>query len=134
MPIAYAIDGSRGLVWTRCIGPVSPADVEAHFRQLESEPDLPEHLDVLLDLLDITSTPESDQLRDVASIIRGVAPQIHWGACAIVAEKDVIFGMSRMLAAFAEDAFQNVNVFRRCDQAEDWLASVGTTSTATPAL
>ena len=55
VPVVYQI--SKGLIRTRCYGPVTLPEVAEHFRELERDPDCPPRLDVLLDLRDITSLP-----------------------------------------------------------------------------
>ncbi len=123
MPVTYQIDACRGLIQTRCVGAVSLADVQQHFRQLALDPRLPDRPDVLLDLLDLTSVPQSDQLRAVAADIQSLASSIRWGAFAVVADRDVLFGMSRMLEAFTSDAFGASRVFRSRHEAMDWLSA-----------
>ena len=49
--------------------------------------------------------------------------RIHWGVCAIVATRDLVFGVSRVLEVRAEDAFAATQVFREPDSAEAWIAS-----------
>jgi hypothetical protein len=78
---------------------------------------------VLLDLDELTSVPESGQLRRVTREIARLREKLRWGACAIVASRDVLFGMSRMFEVFAADLFALTHVFRKREEAELWLAS-----------
>jgi hypothetical protein len=96
----------------------------AHFKELESNPDCPERLDVLLDLSEMTNLPESDQLQTVCGIIDGVRPKVEFGACAIVATRDALYGMIRMFEVFAEQQFASLRTFRDHDEAEKWLRSI----------
>ena len=50
--------------------------------------------------------------------------RIEWGACAIVASRDVLFGMARMLQVFAESHFRTSSVFRDVAEAGRWLDSM----------
>ena len=58
MPIHHEIDRERGLIRTTCTGPVSLDEVLQHFRSLEDERHLPDPLDVLLDLSEVSSAPD----------------------------------------------------------------------------
>jgi hypothetical protein len=124
MPVTYQIDHESGLIRTRCEGDVTFAEVVGHFRELERDADLPARLDVLLDLTEMSSIPESHQLRSVASEVARLRQRLEWGSCAIVASRDVLFGMSRMLQVFVEPNVASAKVFRELDQARRWLASI----------
>ena len=121
MPIAYEIDPVRGLVRTSCTGQVALAEVLAHFDVLQRDPRRPAHLDVLLDLRALTTPPNPPQLRSVASRI-GRVSGLTFGRCAIVVDRDLVFGLSRMFEAFAQDHFEEIQVFREPAAAEAWLA------------
>jgi hypothetical protein len=121
VPVSYEIDRDRGLVRTRCVGATTLPEVLAHFRELAAEPALPEPLDVLLDLSELTAAPASDQVRTIADEVRAFRSKLDWGAIAIVARSDLVFGVSRMFGIVAEDQFANTGVFRSLSEAEDWL-------------
>jgi len=121
MPITYRIDPNRGLVRTACTGLVTLPDVLAHFDVLQRDPRRTAHLDVLLDLRKLSSTPDSPQLRSVANRI-GRVSDLTFGRCAIVVDRDLMFGLSRMFEAFAHEHFQEIQVFREPVAAEAWLA------------
>jgi hypothetical protein len=123
VPISYEIDRDHKLIRTRCVGSTTFAEVLDHFQALGAEPALPEPLNVLLDLSELTAAPESHQVRAIADEVRAFRTKLSWGAIAIVAISDLNFGMSRMLAILAEDHFANTGVFRRLAEAEDWLRS-----------
>jgi hypothetical protein len=123
MPVTYHLDRARGCVETVCTGPVTLGEVLQHFREIEADDSLPGRLDVLLDLGPMTSLPESEQLRDVTRAVDRLRAKVAWGACAIVARRDALFGMSRMFEIFTEGLFARTRVFREREAAEDWLAS-----------
>jgi hypothetical protein len=126
MPIEYRIDTVRKLITTTCTGYVTLTEVIAHFDQLDRDPDRPERLDVLLDLSQMTSLPESDQLRSVAKRIARPDGST-FSALAIVTQSDVLYGMLRMFEVFAEPYFSAIQVFRDLDSAQTWLLNVHTT-------
>ncbi len=125
MPITYSFDRELGLVHTRCTGAVTLDEVVAHFRSLESDPLLPSCPNVLLDLAGTESVPESRQLRSVVDELQRMAPRVVFGACAIVATSDALFGMSRMFEVFAERQFSRTHVFRDLSRARSWLIQGG---------
>ncbi len=121
MPITYRFD-PEGFVRTECSGAVTLSEVHAHFRALEADPATPAQLNVLLDMSRMTSLPESDQLQAIVGDLRRLEPKVVWGACAIVATSDALFGMSRMFEVFAERQFSRTGVFRATEKALRWLA------------
>ena len=122
MPVSCHLDSEFGYVHTECLGAVTFAEARAHFRELEADVSLPPRLDVLLDLSEMQSLPETQQLEVLVSDIRRVASRIAWGACAIVAVDDALFGMSRMFEVFAVQQFERTRVFRDASMARNWLA------------
>jgi hypothetical protein len=120
MPVSYEIDHERSLIRTRCYGVTTLDEIAGHFDELRSQ-SLPEGLDVLLDLTGMANAPERDQLRSVAGEVKDLTPKLRWGAIAIVAPTDLLFGMSRMFGIFSEGHFANTGVFRTSAEAERWL-------------
>ena len=123
MPVTYKIDTAGETIRTECTGDVTLEEVLGHFRALAKDPDCPPRLDVLLDLSQTTSVPRSEDLRDVVTEIERVRGNVRFGACAIVACTDALFGMLRMFEVYAEQHFRNTSVFRTLPEAEEWLAA-----------
>jgi hypothetical protein len=121
VPITYEIDAGPRLIRTRCVGPTTFAEVMDHFRTLRSDPALPGQMSVLLDLSEQTSVPDSGQIKRVAAETGRMREVVRWGALAVVARSDVLFGMSRMLEVMAEPHFSATRVFRDLAPAEAWL-------------
>jgi stage II sporulation SpoAA-like protein len=120
MPITYEIDSTRNLIRTTCFGHVRLPDVMAHFDALQRDPNRPDRLDVLLDLRGMTTPPEAPQLQAVAdrvSLVEGLV----FGACAIVTNKESMFGMARMFEVLARAHFAAIRSFRDVAEAEEWL-------------
>ena len=122
MPITYQIDRTRRLIRTKCAGNVTLNEVIGHFRTLERDPECPDRLNVLLDLSEMTSLPESEEMRAASYQVASVRKTVQFESCAVVAVSDALFGMSRMFAVFAESWFREILVFRARDEAEAWLA------------
>jgi hypothetical protein len=123
MPVRYQIDQTKGIIRTKCSGDVTLEDVLDHFRTLQSDPECPSRLDVLLDFSEWTSEANGAQLRTVSHAIAGVRDRIEFDACAIVAPTDLLFGVGRMFEVFAEEWFRAIHVFRSAGDAEAWLNS-----------
>jgi hypothetical protein len=123
MPIRHAVDRELHRVRTTCSGLIGLDEVFQHFRTLEGEPYLPQPLDVLLDLSAISSVPDASQIQTVAAEIQRMLEKIRWGNCAIVATRDLVYGVSRILEVRSEESFLATQVFRELAAAEDWLDS-----------
>jgi hypothetical protein len=122
MPITYEIDSTRNLIRTTCFGQVRLPDVIAHFDALQRDPSRPDRLDVLLDLREMAAPPEAPQLQAVADRV-GLMEGLVFGACAIVANKESMFGMMRMFEVLARPYFAALKTFRDVASAEEWLES-----------
>jgi hypothetical protein len=123
VPVTYEIDKARNLIRTRCEGTVLLEDVVAHFHTLEKDPDCPEHLDVLLDLSGTLTLPTPAKLRVVSDEIGRVRSRVGFGNCAIVVDREALYGIARMFEVFASGRFHATQVFRDRTEAEAWLES-----------
>ena len=121
MPISYEIDRGRNRIATRCFGDTTLTEVLAHFDELERDQDRPSHLDVYLDLTEQTNLPTAQQIQAAASRIGMAKWMIDFRACAIVVNRDALFGMLRMFEVFAHPHFERLRVFRDASQARAWL-------------
>jgi hypothetical protein len=82
---------------------------------------LPKRLDVVLDLSQTTSLPSSDQLRAVSKEIGRIRGTVQFGACAIVAGTEALFGTALVFEVLAARGFLVTKVFRLSSTAEVWL-------------
>lgn len=124
MPIDYEIeraDEHCALVRTTCRGAVDFEQALEHFRALVTDPRRQGRLDVLLDLRSVETLPDREQVREVAEQVGGMLPVVQWRRLAVVAARDVVFGVSRMFEAHSEPYFEETHVFRDLDEAEAWL-------------
>ena len=123
VPVTYQIDSAARFIHTRCIGAVVLEEVREHFATLSRDPECPARLDVLLDLREMTTIPGTSELRTVTTDIARIRPQVRFGSCAIIASRDVLFGMARMFEVFAEEYFAATRVFRGEVDGLAWLES-----------
>jgi DNA-binding response OmpR family regulator len=119
--ITYRIDANDRLIRTKCVGLVTFDQVIHHFRELERDPVCPDRLDVLLDLRETTSLPESSQINTVCSEIARIRERVAFGVCAIVADEDELFGRMRVFEGLAQQYFRKISAFRVAAEAEKWL-------------
>jgi hypothetical protein len=123
MPVTYTIDTRRRIIRTVCSGAVTLDEVIAHFRQLGEDPVCAGQLDVLLDVSGMETLPKGHQFGAIKSAISRIREKVQFGACAIVATRDAVFGMMRMFEVIAGDYFRAVRVFRTLSEAEAWVES-----------
>ncbi len=125
MPITYSIDLRANLISTIGSGNVTLEEVQEHFDELaRMRPPMP-RLDVLLDLSQCTSIPNFLQLRAVTLHMDASGGRLRFGRCAIVATRELLYGVLRMFEVFAGGKFFDaLRVFRSDGEAKEWLARV----------
>ena len=122
MPVTYQIDSKKHIIHTVCSRPLTFAQVIDHFRELSEDPACSGHLDVLLDVTDVDLLPNSSQIGAVGTALSAVRKKVEFGACAIIAAGDAMFGMMRIFEVHAGDYFEATRIFRKAADAEVWLA------------
>jgi hypothetical protein len=123
MPVTYRIDAEGKTIRTKCSGLVTLQQVIEHFQMLKKDPACAGLLDVVLDVSEAESPPESGQLGSIKEELSGIGDQVQFGVCAIVAGRDVMYGMMRVFEVYASPYFRAIRVFRESAEAEAWLAS-----------
>jgi hypothetical protein len=123
MPVTYTIDPSARLIRTRCEEKLTLQEVIDHFRELGRDPACPERLDVMLDVSDVITLPESRQIETVVYEIRRLQERVRFGFCAVIAPRPALYGMLRVFEVVAQDYFREIHVFRSAAQAANWLNS-----------
>jgi hypothetical protein len=121
MPITFSIDMRASLIRTIGAGDVTPAEVDDHFTELSKVWPRGAKLDVLLDLSGCTSLPEISQLRAVVSRIQMFGGRKRFSVCAIVATRELLYGLLRVFELLASHRFLAVRVFRNESAAMVWL-------------
>jgi DNA-binding NarL/FixJ family response regulator len=121
--ITYRVDANKRRIHTTCVGLITFEQVIRHFWELQRDPACPDRVDVFLDLRETTSLPESGQLSAVCNEIASIRERVAFGACAIVAGGDELFGMMRLFEGLTQQYFRKISVFRVAAEAEKWLTS-----------
>jgi hypothetical protein len=123
VPITYQIEAAKSLIRTKAVGQLTLQEVVDHFRALEKDTRRPERPDVFLDLSEVDSAPDARQLSIVVGEMKRIGAKLRFGACAILASRDALFGMMRMFEALAEEFFRETRTFRDATEALAWLVS-----------
>ena len=121
MPVTFTIDMRASLIRTICAGDVTLPEVDDHFTELSKVWPRGAKLDVLLDLSGCTSLPEIWQLRAVVSRIQMLGGRKRFGVCAIVATRELLYGLLRVFELLASHRFVAIRVFRNESAAMVWL-------------
>lgn len=115
----YHIDRKQGIIWSRCWGVLSDADIAAHQAKLRADPAFAPGLNQLVDCRGVT-----DVTLSVAAVKRLGQSQLFAPESkrAYVVARDVIFGLVRMYELYQKlrDA-RNVRIFRDRAEAVRWL-------------
>ena len=118
MPIDYHINIQEGVVYTTGSGVVTPDDLRAVRARLAADADFSPNLRQIIDLRTMTGIGFTSQE------VRELAADDSFGPDsrrAILAGKDLDFGMARMYAAGTGKIHENFRVFRDEDEARDWI-------------
>lgn len=125
MAYTYVIDSEAGLVRITVTGRDTAADNARRIREIANDLAWSPGMDVLLDF---TGAAEIDiapaEMDAIAKMKVGIDALIGDGRLAIVADRDLIYGMSRMYEALAEGKISmKIRVFRDLREAEEWLGT-----------
>lgn len=118
MPGAYTIDLARSLVLSRGWGIVTDRELLAHVHALTANPRFAPHFRQLADLRDVTD------FQVAASTIREMVRLNPFGAGArraLVVTSDGVFGMVRMYQLLTDESPDELQIFRKMDDALRWL-------------
>jgi len=126
----YHIDRKQGIIWSRCWGVLSDADLTAHQAKLRTDPAFDPALNQLVDCREVT-----DVTLSVGAVKRLGQSQLFSpdSKRAYVVAKDVVFGLVRMYELYQKlrDA-RNVRIFRNRAEATLWLGVTDSTPGESP--
>ncbi len=122
MPVSYSLTGS--LLQLNLEGHYEPHDIIAAFLKGLADPQCPPRVALLLDVTRSESlekrTPH--EIRHVAEFLGPYADRLG-ARCAVVATKDIHFGLSSMGSAYTENVGVEAAVFRDTESAVLWLGA-----------
>jgi hypothetical protein len=120
VPVEQTLEGDLALV--RCVGVYTTDALIGALNSLLSNPDLPEHAQILLDLRNSQSVLNRSipELRRIATTFVGVAGRFDH-RCALLVRGAARYGLMRMAAVWAELRGVEARVFRDEQEARNWL-------------
>jgi len=125
MPIEYQIDHVRRLVSTSAKGILTAEDIFNYQSEVWSRPDVRGY-DELVDMSEVESivSPTSRKMRQLADIAASMDEATVAAKFAIVAPKDLEYGLGRMYGALRDSdprSTKKVCVFRTAEDALAWI-------------
>jgi hypothetical protein len=122
MSVSYSWDGP--LLRLDLIGTTEPEEVIRQFKVALADPSATERVELLLDTTrsDSMATRTSNEIRLVAEALKPYVERVQ-GRCAVVAAKDIHFGLSRMGSVYTELIGVDAGIFRTEAEAIGWLRS-----------
>lgn len=120
MPVTWSLD--EDLLELSLVGRYEPTDIIDAFLTALADRRCPEQVHLLLDTTKSESLKERSprELRHVAQYLGPYRKRIR-GRCAVVAETDLQFGLSRMGSAYSDSVGVDARVFRSRAEALDWV-------------
>lgn len=130
MPVTYDIDTVRGVITMRAYGAVTPDEFQTARVAIQSDPAHQPGLRFLVDLRDVKrfalSGDDVDALaRDRTSLYFEPGTPL-----AVVAGTDEAFGLSRMYQIMRGGGAEDIRIFTRMRDAEQWLGLHARSETA----
>jgi hypothetical protein len=118
MPTSYRIDPAKRVALTRGWGEVTDDEMLQYYLDLAADPEFDPGFCQLGDLTGVSRPSMS-----TATVRRAASLAVFHPSArrALVATKDVVFGVARMFAIMSDQHGQNVRVFRSKDEAVAWL-------------
>jgi hypothetical protein len=117
----FRIYPKRNLVSVRWLRPATIKDWQEAVEQIVKDPLYRRGMNFITSRRGLTGVVNSDQIRQILSVLENGSGQIAPASVAIVASADYDFGMARMMEALSETALIIVRAFRTPRDAMKWL-------------
>jgi hypothetical protein len=119
LPVSYALSGA--LLRLDLKGQYEPKDIIEQFLAGLADPGCPKKVSLLVDVTRsvVLETRAAQEIRRIAEFLAPYRDRI--GRCAVIAERDVHFGLGRVGSAYSEDVGVEAGVFRDLESALRWL-------------
>jgi hypothetical protein len=122
MPIEYDIIEDKQLVLAKGSGVITAIDVIRHLDRLAADNRYTAPMKKLVDYRLIEDIRiNSEEASEIAEKKQSLMLTFRGERCAFVSPEDITYGTSRVHKALSESANANTEVFRRIDDALDWL-------------
>jgi len=120
MPVSHSL--RQNLLKIDLIGTYEPEDIVREFVAAMRDPACPIPVALVLDVTrsESLATRPTPDIRRIAEFLKDYKDRIN-GRCAVVAESDIHFGLSRLGSAYGEGVGVEAQVFRDLAGALAWL-------------
>ena len=120
MPIEYRIDTELRAVVRRIAGEIDRPELELHWRDMLSDPDVPEPIAILTDMREANVRLTHDEVQGmIRNIIRPALAGRKWISALVVASP-LQFGQTRQFMAYTDECGWS-GLFYDPDEAREWL-------------
>lgn len=99
---------------------LTEAQVIDYFDRLRRAPGYSPTLPRLVDVRGVDEMLTATEIRDIAEVVR-TNPDIYGGKRALVADRDVVYGMLRMFELLTSQGPNGYRAFRDVREAAEWL-------------
>jgi len=122
LAIGISVKETSGIIVVTAEGDLTAEDVRDGLVGVWERPEFATHARVLWDLRNANAADlPSGDLRSIAAFESKERPEHPRARLAFVVQRDVEFGLARMVGVFSEDPHIDQSVFRDRDEAERWL-------------
>ena len=125
MSITTRIEPEHKLVIHTVSGDFGLVDVQPAWQAMLAHPDFRPDMNVMWDFRGITNLKDQFSSADIQQIASMTVDHLQQREkkyrLALVAERDLLFGFSRMFAAYTGELPMDLRVFRSLDEARAWL-------------
>src|SRR5262245_11624925 len=112
MPIRMIIDRTAGLIRTTASGRVTGDELVTYYHRFRSHPDFRSNLNEIFDLSDVTDAAvDAEDVRRLSGVTEEFTARGVMVRVAIVAPRDLEFGLSRMYEMLQSNSLNDVRVF-----------------------
>lgn len=124
MAILRAIDPAGNLVSMTCTGAITMTDIRDAFLEMLDDPAFRPGANMLWDFRTIEKgAATEEEIVDLVSMVKENQPRRGSGyKVALLADKDLFYGLTRMYQAYSGSLPFEVMAFRSMDEASQWLA------------
>lgn len=122
MPANVQIDPSRKFVTLDLRGSLDPAEAASALRSIITHPDLPMAPNGIIDTTELVDLNlQARDVRDLAAMAELSDERWRGGRWAVIAPRDLVYGMARMYQMIRSNAPYEIGVFRTREEGVSWL-------------
>ncbi len=120
MPATARVDPDTGIAYCSATGELTRDEILAVIEQVYRDPNYRESRRTIWNLVEATPAVSAEDLRAVVDYVKAHRPA-GAGKTAIVAAKDLAYGLSRMYEVMTGEQPFETRVFRDSELAHQWL-------------